>query len=149
MDFLQTKVFKKLTPNGAGWVGKGIAAAFIVASFFIATTDTPILDMMSYSWGIISGSFMAPYAVSLYWKRLNRAGAWAGMLGGFFTALPPVVCKLFFPDATLGSLGKIADLGAHFACLAMAVSFILVYVVSLMTEKQPENEKFYAGLRAE
>ena len=32
---------------------------FVVLSYFVANTNTPILDMMSYSWGILSGSFLA------------------------------------------------------------------------------------------
>lgn len=124
MDFLQAKLFKQMAQEKAGLLAKAVAAAFIAVSFLIANTETPILDMMSYSWGVISGSFMAPYLISLYWKKLSRAGAWAGMLGGFLTACPPVVCKLFFPDAST-AFGKIADLGPHFACLAMLVSLLL------------------------
>ena len=70
---------------------------------------------------------MAPYLISLYWKKLSRAGAWAGMLGGFLTACPPVVCQLFFPDAST-AFGKIADLGPHFACLAtVSYTHLAVY----------------------
>lgn len=102
----------------------------VVLSYLIANSRTPILDMMSYSWGIISGSFLAPYLIALYWKGINRAGAWAGMLSGFAVACPPVVCKLLFPAAQLPYFGKIVDLGPHFACAAMAVSLLACVVVS-------------------
>ena len=62
---------------------KGLCLIFVVMSYLIANYPTPILEMMSYSWGIISGAFLAPYLLSLYWKGINRAGAWAGMIGGF------------------------------------------------------------------
>ena len=107
--------------------------------------------MMSYSWGIISGSFLAPYAIALYWRGLNKAGAWAGMLGGFLTAMPPVIAKLFANDwqAPFG-LGNMMDQGPVFACAAMIVSVILCYAVSLLTggttEKQlAQREYFYEG----
>ena len=45
------------------------------APFVVANTDTPILDMMSYSWGIISGSFIAPYILALYCKKKSTARA--------------------------------------------------------------------------
>lgn len=130
MDFLQPKIFKKMGDAGTASMSKLVCLIFVIVSYFIANTKTPILDMMSYSWGIISGSFLAPYAVSLYWKKVNKAGAWAGMIGGFITAAPPVICKLFFPDAMCGSFDKFANLGPHFACLAMLVSLLLVFVVS-------------------
>ncbi|MCI6771938.1 MAG: sodium:solute symporter family protein, partial [Oscillospiraceae bacterium] len=99
MDFIRPKIFKNLDDVKSANVSRILCFLFVVFSYIIANSDTPILDMMSYSWGIISGSFLAPYAISLYWKKLNRSGAWAGILGGFFTALPPVICKLFFPEA--------------------------------------------------
>ena len=149
MDFIRPKIFKNLDDVKSANVSRVLCFLFVVFSYIIANSDTPILDMMSYSWGIISGSFLAPYAISLYWKKLNRAGAWAGILGGFFTALPPVVCKLFFPEAALPVFGAIKDLGPHFACAAMIVSLVLCFVVSALTKNKEEiNEAFYAKAEA-
>lgn len=144
MDFIRPKLLKKLDDVKSANVSRVLCFVFVVFSYIIANSDTPILDMMSYSWGIISGSFLAPYVISLYWKKLNRYGAWAGILGGFFTALPPVVCKLFFPEAALPVFGAIKDLGPHFACAAIMVSLVLCFVVSVATKNKEEiNEEFY------
>lgn len=134
MDLIQPHA-PRLDKVKAAWVTKGICLVFVALSYFIANSKTPILDMMSYSWGIISGSFLAPYAVSLYWKGINRAGAWAGMLGGFFTALPPLLAQLFFPSASLPFWGPLKGLGPHFACLAMLVSLLLCFFVSAIARK--------------
>lgn len=145
MDFIKPKLMKNMDEIKTAKVSKLMCLIFVVMSYFIANSNTPILDMMSYSWGIISGSFLAPYAISLYYKKLNKAGAWAGMLCGFFMALPPVVCKLIFPEAALGSFGAIKDMGPHFACAAMIVSAIMCIVVSAVTNKKGEtNEEFYS-----
>ena len=148
MDLLRAKFFRRMDEMKAAVVTKGICFLFIILSYVIANTKTPILDMMSYSWGVISGSFLAPYAISLYWKGINRAGAWAGMLGGFLVALPPVVCKLFLPGAVLPGLGKFADLGPHFACAAMVVSLLLCLAVSALAraaglKAAAPNPRFY------
>lgn len=144
MDFLKEKVFRKADKVQLSNISKVLCLVFVVLSYFIATGDTPILDMMSYSWGIISGSFLAPYLISLYWKKLNRYGAWAGMLCGFITALPPVICKLFLPEISLGVFGPVKDMGAHFACIAMIVSFIMCFVFTAVTKNKEEiNEEFY------
>jgi len=73
------------------------------------------------------------------------------MLGGFVTALPPVIAKLFASGwmAPFG-LGKMMDQGPVFACLAMVVSLILCFVVSLATggntaEGRAKHEFFYEG----
>ena len=149
MDFIRPKIFKTLDDVKSANVSRVLCFLFVVFSYIIANSDTPILDMMSYSWGIISGSFLAPYAISLYWKKLNRSGAWAGILGGFFTALPPVICKLFFPEAALPVFGAVKDLGPHFACAAMLISLVLCFVVSAITKNKEEiNEEFYQKVEA-
>ena len=148
MDLVNGTVKKDMSKKSQAVVSKVFCLVFIVLSFFIANSDTPILDMMSYSWGIISGSFLAPYLISLYWRGLNRAGGWAGMIGGFVTAMPPVIAKLFIPawQAPFG-LGAMADNGPVFAVAAMFVSFVLCFVVSLLTggtkEKCLEKSRFF------
>lgn len=110
---------KKLDDQNLTAFTRVLCLVFVVLSYFIANYPTPILEMMSYSWGIISGSFLAPYLLSLYWKGINRAGAWAGMLGGFLTAfLPAALSGFTTPDGPL------------YACLAMLVSFTLCFVGS-------------------
>ena len=134
MDLIQPRA-PRLDKVKAAWLTKGLCLLFVLLSYVIANSKTPILDMMSYSWGIISGSFLAPYVSSLYWKGINRAGAWAGMIGGFVTALPPLLAQLFFPGVSLPFFGPLKGLGPHFACLAMAVSLLLCLIVSLIASK--------------
>lgn len=144
MDFLTEKFFKKADKKSVASISKLICLIFVILSYIIATGQTPILDMMSYSWGIISGSFLAPYLLSLYWKKLNIYGAWAGIISGFITALPPVICKLFCPGVSLPVFGAVKDMGAHFACLSMAASIIICIAVTLISRKKSEiNEAFY------
>jgi len=145
MDIVASHIKKDMSKTSQAVLTKVLCVIFVVVSYFIANSDTHILDMMSYSWGIISGSFLAPYALALYWKRLNRKGAWAGMLGGFIVGLPPVIAKLFANgwQAPFG-LGSMMDQGPVFACLAMVISIVLCVVVSLATAKD-DNTFFYEG----
>lgn len=113
------KAGKKIEDHNLTALTRILCLVFVVLSYLIANYPTPILEMMSYSWGIISGAFLAPYLLSLYWKGINRTGAWAGMLGGFLTAfLPAAVSGFTTPDGPL------------YACLAMTVSFGLCFVGS-------------------
>lgn len=155
MDLFKSHIKKDMSKTFQATFTKILCFAFVALSYIIANSDTPILDMMSYSWGIISGSFLAPYLISLYWKGLNRAGGWAGMLGGFFTAMPPVIAKLFINEwqAPFG-LGNMMDQGPLFAVLAMVISFVLCIVVSLITGGNTAKSKekyafFYEGSLAE
>ena len=149
MDFIRPRLLKKMITGGDMLITKGLCLLFVVLSYIIANSNTLILDMMSYSWGIISGSFLAPYMISLYSKKINRFGAWCGMIGGFVVALPPVVCKLFSIGVELPALGKVYDLGPHFACAAMSLSFLFCFVGTVLAKKiAPKsaegNDKFYS-----
>ena len=143
MDIIRER-FIKDKGKDISFITKILCVVFVAISFLIAWKGegTPILDMMSYSWGIISGSFLAPYAISLYWKKISRAGAWAGIIGGFAVAMPPLVAKLIGSDFTIGEFGRLCDMGPHFACAAMIVSFVLVFAISAVTKKEklPEGE---------
>ena len=129
-----------------------VLVIFIITSFIVANTDTPILELMSYSWGVISGSFLAPYVVMLYYKKTNHYGAWASMLTGFVIAVIPVICKLIqmgMKDATPEGVITVANQGTIYACAAMIASIIVCYAVSNLTSKaRPElaheNDCFYA-----
>ena len=105
--------------------------------------------MMSYSWGIISGSFLAPYVVALFWKRMNKHGAWAAMIGGFSVAIVPAICKLLIEFGVNNSTAStLAGFGPLFACIAMLLSLALCFIVSAITAKDDKNvtELFYNGI---
>lgn len=98
-----------------------LSGVFIVISYFIARYEFAIIvTLMSLSWGVIAGSFMAPYVYGLFWKRTTRAGAAAGMLTGLGLGI-----ALFF---VLGpARSPIAS------CIAMIVPFFVVPAVSVFT----------------
>lgn len=124
MDLIKASWLKGLGERTLATVTRFLCLAFVVLSYLIANYPTPILEMMSYSWGILSGSFLAPYVLTLYWKKLKRAGAWAGMLGGFLTAFLPAAAS-----------GFTTPNGPLYACLAMGVSFLLCGLVSHLARK--------------
>lgn len=137
-DLIKARFNKKMTEENEGNLIRLLCFAFVICSYAVANYPTPILEMMSYSWGIISGSFLAPYMLSLYIKKINKFGAWVGMLGGFLTAFVPVAASRF----------KTPN-GPVYACLAMIVSFVLCIAASyiaraLKLKSSEENAEFYA-----
>lgn len=94
---------------------------FIILSFIIASVKTPILLLMSFSWGTISGAFLAPYLLGLWWKKMNRCGAWCGMISGLVISI-------------LLAVGSGFDTGNApvFGVTAMAVSFVACVIGTLV-----------------
>ncbi len=138
MDFIKQSFIPSLDSKKTANLTRVFCLAFVVMSYLIAIGDTPIIDLMSYSWGIISGSFLAPYVLTLHYKKINKAGAWAGMLAGF--------CVAFIPAAASGFT---TPNGPLFACIAIASSFVACILVSevatkLQLKSSKTNEEFYA-----
>lgn len=113
-----------------------LSGIFIIVSFLVARYEIAIIiTLMSLSWGVVAGAFMAPYFYGLYWKRATTAGVWAGMSTG--TGLAVV---LFF---VLGPAWSPAA-----STIAMLVPFAVVPLVSFAT-RPPSSERIgraFAGL---
>ena len=150
MDLIKARLKPSMTDKSVSSLTKVLCVIFVIGSYVVANTDTPILDMMSYSWGIISGSFLAPYVVALYWKRMNRSGAWACMWSGFLIALVPAVSKLLsLVGVSAPIVAKLAGLGPVFAVAAMIVSLLLCFAVSAIDNRARQtkvNTFFYDGV---
>lgn len=101
-----------------------LCLVFIALSFLIAITKTPILMLMSFSWGTVAGSFMGPFILGLYDPKTTRSGAWAGMLSGF--GLSIVLC--------VGS-GFNSAFASVFGMCAMLISVVATFVVSRVTKQ--------------
>lgn len=137
MDFIKGTFKKEMSSKHTAALTRVLCLVFVALSYFIAIGDTPIIDLMSYSWGIISGSFLAPYLLSLYWKGINKAGAWTGMMGGF--------CISFIPAALSGFT---TPDGPIWACAAMIGSFVLCFAGSkiataMQLKSAARNDEFY------
>ncbi|NMP38300.1 MAG: sodium:solute symporter family protein [Clostridiales bacterium] len=150
IDLIRPNTKTEITDKNAANLTKILCAVFVVMSYIVANTDTPILDMMSYSWGIISGSFLAPYMLALYRKKMNLKSAWSGVITGFVIALFPAACRILtICGSTADAVVSLAGKGPVFACAAMIASIIVCLIVSSATaEKEiPENiEFFYNGI---
>ncbi|MEA4823446.1 MAG: sodium:solute symporter [Clostridiaceae bacterium] len=62
---------------------RSLCVLFVALSFTFACANISfIVNLMSFSWGIVAGSFLGPYFWGLYSKKITRIGAWAGLLSG-------------------------------------------------------------------
>lgn len=104
---------------------------FVVLSFVFATLNISfIVNIMSFSWGVVAGSFIGPYIWGLYSKKVTKVGAWAGTLSGLV-----VVGVLLIIFTMTSGFEAAKALAPEFGVAAMAVSLVAVPVVSLFTKK--------------
>ncbi len=120
-----------------------LCLVFVGLSYLFATANISIIvNIMSFSWGIVSGCFIGPYIWGIYSKKITKAGAWAGMICGFLTvAIPTIVLAI-----SGGSINAAAAKAPEMGVCAMAVSIVVVPIVSAFTKKF--DDKFLEGVFA-
>ena len=112
---------KASDPRGGLALIRALSGVFIIVSFLIARYQLAVIvTLMSLSWGVVAGAFMAPFLYGLYGKRTTRAGVLAGMFTGMALAI-----GLFF------ILGP--DNSPIASTIAMIVPFGVVPLVSAFT----------------
>lgn len=115
----------KMKPKTSLWTMRSLCIVFVILSLVInfLMQNTPIMSLMSLSWGTIAGAFLAPFLYGLKWRGVTKAGAYTGIVcGALISLLPPLVTG----NMTLAPISGAA---------AMLFGLIIVPVVSLLTQK--------------
>ncbi len=137
------KHFKPNTPEKRQmWIMRVLCLTFVALSFLFATMNISfIVNLMSFSWGIVAGSFIGPFIWGLYSKKPTKAGAWAGTLSGLVVVGVCIIVTTITADFNTAK-----SLAPEFGVAAMAVSFVIVPIVSKLTKKLPGDhvEKVFA-----
>ncbi len=105
---------------------------FVGLSLFFALMKIGVIvNLMSFSWGVVAGSFIGTYMWGVLWDKTTKAAAYSGMIGGLLTVGIP--CVVYTAS------GGFANAVAHapeLGVAAMAVSVVIVPVVTLFTKKR-------------
>jgi len=100
------------------------AAGALVASLQL----TGILGAVAWAFCFACSGLFFPLVLGVWWKRANRAGAIAGMVGGF------VAGSLYLYYIRTGGTEILGIDHLRFGMVGMPVSLVAMVVVSLMTE---------------
>lgn len=85
-DFYKQLVKKDATSEEIVMVGRiAVVAISIVALILAMTPDSSVLGLVSYAWAGFGAAFGPALVLSLYWSRMNRNGALAGIVVGGVT----------------------------------------------------------------
>ena len=81
-----------LRPNAGArelvWIGRAMVLAVALVAIFIARDpESRVLGLVSYAWAGFGAAFGPVVVFSLYWKRMTRNGALAGMVAGALTVI--------------------------------------------------------------
>ena len=100
---------------------------FIAISLLIALNPpTFIAQLMGISWGALAGAFLAPFMLGLYWRGVTTTSVWACFVWGV---------GITVVNMLLGNPINPINCGA----IAMVGGFPVVWIVSLLTKKLPQQ----------
>lgn len=87
-DFYKALFNKNASQQQLVNVGRfAVVAIALVATTLALDPDSKVLELVSYAWAGFGAAFGPALILALYWKRMNKAGALAGIVVGGVTVV--------------------------------------------------------------
>ena len=87
-DFYRTFIRPDAGQKELVWFGRMMVLLISVVAVWLARNpDSLVLSLVSYAWAGFGAAFGPAVIMSLWWKRMTRNGALAGMITGAVTVL--------------------------------------------------------------
>jgi sodium/proline symporter len=108
------------------WVGRAMVLAVALVAIWIARDpESRVLGLVSYAWAGFGAAFGPVVLVSLFWKRMTRNGALAGMVAG-------AVVVIAWKQVAVDQYGSgLYEMVPGFACALVAI------VVASLLDREP------------
>lgn len=120
-DFYHNKIRPQASPNELMWVSRICVIAVAVIAALIATDqNSTVLGLVEYAWAGFGSAFGPLVLCSLFWRRTNKYGAYAGIIVGG-------VVDLIWAQLS-GGVFDLYEIVPGFVC-----GLIAIFVVSLAT----------------
>ena len=114
------------------WVGRLVVIVVSVVAFFIASSGGKwagsIMSMVENAWGLFGAAFGPVVILSLFWRRLNYAGAVTGILVG---AAVDIAWLLLFTNTIMDAV--IVSTGIYEILPGFVAGLIAAVIASLAT----------------
>ncbi len=118
------------------WVGRLMVLGVSLLAIWLASDpDSRVLGLVSYAWAGFGAAFGPVVVLSLYWKRITRNGALAGMITG--TAV------------VIGWKELFADTGLYEMVPGVLLATIAIVVVSRMGKPSAAMEGLFDSVQGE
>ena len=137
-DLFKGVFFKKLKDKQILFIAR--ATVFVVAIIAIVIAWNPnssIMNLVSDAWAGLGSAFGPAILMSLYWKRMNLAGAAAGMASGGLTVIIWDYIKCCTQDGV--HVTPATYTGVYSLLVGFIVSLVFIVVVSLATPKASDE----------
>ncbi|MEW6638547.1 MAG: sodium/proline symporter PutP [Actinomycetota bacterium] len=125
-DFYRALLNRDASDTVLLWVGRITVVAVAIVAYVLALGGGTVLNLVAYAWAGFGAAFGPLIITSLFWRRMNRLGALAGMIGGAVTV---VLWRQLDPFGW----------GLYEIVPGVAVAFVLIFIFSLLGPEPSER----------
>lgn len=120
-DFYRGLLRKQAGARELLWVGRmGVLGVAVIAFFIALDPGSTVLARVGDAWAGFGATFGPAIVLSLYWKRMTRAGAYAGVIAGGVSVVAWMM---------------LSDQGGIFALYAMVPGFLASLLAILVASR--------------
>jgi len=118
------------------------AIAIGIAGVFGIYPPAFVAQVVAFAFGLAAATFFPALFLGIFYKRLNKEGAIAGMLGGLiFTAAYIIYFKFINPSLNVEEYWLMSISPEGIGSIGMLINFVLAITISSLT-KQPPKEVY-------
>lgn len=129
---------KKASQRELMWVGRiAVCIISVIAILMAYEEGSRVLTLVGFAWAGLASSFAAPVVLSLFWSRMTRTGAIAGIATGMITV---IIWHLYIAPNISFVLYEIIP--------GISLSLFAVVVGSLLTKVEPEQQLEFHNVKA-
>ncbi|MCW8815445.1 MAG: cation acetate symporter, partial [Chlorobium sp.] len=117
-----------------------VAAAVLVAGYFGINPPGFVAQVVAFAFGLAASSFFPVIIMGIFYKRMNKEGAIAGMLSGIiFTAAYIIYFKFVNPAANNADNWLFGISPEGIGTVGMIINFVVSFIVAKITPAPPED----------
>ena len=116
------------------------AIAIGIAGIFGIYPPAFVAQVVAFAFGLAAATFFPALFLGIFYKRLNKEGAIAGMLGGLiFTSSYIIYFKFINPSLNVEEYWLMSISPEGIGAIGMLLNFAVAITVSTLTEKPPKQ----------
>ena len=143
-DLLKRNLMPNITDKQELLYARGAAAvAILVAGYLGINPPGFVAEVVAFAFGLAAASFFPAIIMGIFYKKMNKEGAIAGMLAGIvFTIGYIIYFKGIFIAPMAANVPENWLFGISpegIGTVGMVINFVVSYVVSLLTKPVPEE----------
>lgn len=119
------------------WARAAAVVAILIAGYLGINPPGFVAQVVAFAFGLAAASFFPAIILGIFYKRMNKEGAIAGMLVGLFFTFGYIVYFVFMGGDKADYLWGIAPTGI--GTIGMILHFIVAIIVSNITPPPPAH----------